>query len=169
MPKLILVLATCTATACSAGTGSRPSERAERAAPQPLLAIDTVPAQPAAVDLSGAWATGSTAEPDVRSVVLRLQCNYTPALWVMEQRGDTVRAWAIPESRAQGVRARDPVSSVAAEGRLRGVNLRMSLGASRYVLRYDSTSGHLRGTLNGAPFWAARQNIVRAQGCIPVP
>ena len=166
MPRLIILLAACTAAACSAATSSHPSERA---APQPLLAIDTMPAQPAAVDLSGAWASGSTGETDVPRLVLRLQCNYTPALWVMDQRGDTVRAWAIPESRAQGVRARDPVSRVAAEGRLRGVNLTMKLGTSRYVLRYDSTSGHLRGTLNGAPFWAVRQDIVHAQGCIPVP
>ncbi|MDQ6634236.1 MAG: hypothetical protein M3Z10_05695 [Gemmatimonadota bacterium] len=101
--------------------------------------------------------------------MLRLQCNYTPALWIMEQRGDTVRAWAIPESRAQGVPSRNQVSSVGAEGRLRGVNLTMKVGTSRYVLRYDSTSGHLRGTLNGAPFWAVRQDIVHPLGCIAVP
>jgi hypothetical protein len=165
MPRLLLLLATCAAAACSAFTGSRHVQRAEVAQP----AVDSIPIRPAAVDLSGAWATGSTNEPAVRRVALRLQCNYTPALWILEQRGDSVRAWAIPESRAQGVRAPEPVSPAAAEGRISGVNLTMRIGDTRYVLRYDSTSGHLRGTLNGAPFWAIRQDLVRPDGCIPVP
>jgi hypothetical protein len=54
-------------------------------------------------------------------------------------------------------------------GRISGADVTIRLGDSRYLLRYDSTSGHLRGTLNGAPFWAIRQEIVRPQGCIPVP
>jgi hypothetical protein len=45
----------------------------------------------------------------------------------------------------------------------------MRVGDTRYVLRYDEESGHLRGTLNGAPFWAVRQQLVRSEGCIPVP
>jgi hypothetical protein len=49
------------------------------------------------------------------------------------------------------------------------VDLAMSITGGRYVLRYDSTSGHLRGTLNGAPFWAVRQEIVRPEGCVPIP
>ena len=40
---------------------------------------------------------------------------------------------------------------------------------SRYVLRYDAESGHLRGTRNGAPFWAARQIIARAEACPGIP
>jgi hypothetical protein len=165
MSRLLLLLAICAAVACSATKGSRSIERVE---PQPPIADLTLPRH-ADLDLSGPWATGSVGEPDVTRIVMQLQCNYTPPLWVIDQRGDTVRAWAIPESRAQGVRARDPVMSVAAVGRLSGVDLAMTLGQSRYQLRYDSTSGHLRGTLNGVPFWAVRQQLVRPQNCIPVP
>jgi hypothetical protein len=56
-----------------------------------------------------------------------------------------------------------------AEGRIRGVNVRMKDSASRYVLRYDAKSEHLRGTLNGERFWAVRKELVSAGGCIPVP
>ncbi|MFL5608500.1 MAG: hypothetical protein ACJ8AD_18745 [Gemmatimonadaceae bacterium] len=168
MRRPIVLLATCAVAACSASSGSRVSERVE----VPPPAMDTAPSHAAGradIDLSGPWLSGSTGEPDVPRIVVRPQCNYGPALWVLEQRGDTVRAWTIPESRAQGIRAPDPVRSFPAEGRISGVKLTMSLGTSRYVLRYDSTSGHLRGTLNGAPFWAVREEIVRPQGCIPVP
>jgi hypothetical protein len=165
MRSLLLLLATFAGVACSASKGSRSIEHIE---PQPPI-TDPTPPQHGRVDLSGPWATGSEGEPDLPRIVVQLQCNYTPPLWVIDQRGDTVRAWAILESRAQGVRARDPVTSVAAEGRLSGVDLTMTLGQSRYRLRYDSTSGHLRGTLNGAPFWAVRQQLVRPRNCIPVP
>jgi hypothetical protein len=164
MPRLILLLAMCV-SACSASSGARPNERAEL--PPPV--VDAVPPPHAAVDLTGAWATGSAAEPAVPRIVIRPQCNYSPALWVLQQNGDTVRAWVIPESRAQGIRSLEVISKVAAEGRVSGVDLIMGAAGARYVLRYDSTSGHLRGTLNGAPFWAVREDIVRPQGCIPVP
>jgi hypothetical protein len=88
---------------------------------------------------------------------------------VIQQNGDSVRAWVIPESHAQGVPAPHLVSMVAAEGRVSGVALTMGIAGGRYVLRYDTTSGHLRGTLNGAPFWAVRQEIVRPEGCVPIP
>ena len=165
MPRLILLLATCAAAACSASTGARANEGAELQPP----AVPSVPRRHADVDLSGAWASGSTGEPNARRIVIRPPCNYGPALWVIQQSGDTVRAWAIPESHAQGVRAPDPVAPVAAVGRVSGVDLTMSLGSARYVLRYDSTSGHLRGTLNGAPFWAIREEIVHPEGCIAIP
>jgi hypothetical protein len=165
MRPLPLLFAAFVAVACSVLKGARSIERVE---PQPPIA-DSTPPRHAAVDLSGPWASGSEGEPDVPRIVVQLQCNYTPPLWVIDQRGDTVRAWAIPESRAQGVRARDPVTSAPAEGRLSGVDLTMTFGHTRYRLRYDSTSGHLRGTLNGAPFWAVRQQLVRPQHCIPVP
>ena len=97
------------------------------------------------------------------------QCNYSPADWIIEQSGDTVRAWQIPESHAQGIATREAVSRVATEGWVSGVDLVMGMSGTRYVLHYDSTSGHLRGTLNGTPFWAVRQEIVRPDGCIPVP
>jgi hypothetical protein len=165
MPRRLLLLATCAAAACSASTGSRHVERAELSHP----AVDSVPIRPAAVDLSGAWATGSANEPAAPRVVLRLECNYSPSLWVIQQTGDLVRAWAIPESRAQGILSTQPVRTAAAEGQISGVDLTMRIADARYVLRYDSTSGHLRGTLNGAPFWAVRQDLVRAEGCIAVP
>jgi hypothetical protein len=127
------------------------------------------PRRHADVDLSGAWANGSTAEPAAAQIVIHVECNYSPSLWVIQQRGDTVSSWTIPESRAQGIAAPHTPAPVAAVGRISGVNLTMSLGEARYVLRYDSTSGHLRGTLNGAPFWAIREDIVRPEHCIPVP
>jgi hypothetical protein len=164
MSRLIALLAAC-AAACSASSGSPPNQRTELQA----SAVDSIPRRRTDVDLTGAWASGSTNEPNVPRIVIRPECNYSPSLWVIQQSGDTVRAWAIPESRAQGIRVERPVSTVAAEGRLSGVDVTMRLGDSRYLLRYDSTSGHLRGTLNGAPFWAIRQEIVRPQGCIPVP
>ena len=165
MRRLIISLATCGAAACSASVGSHPNERAEL---QPRLG-DSVPSRHADVDLSGAWATGSAGEPDVTRIVIRLVCNYTPALWVLQQNGDTVRAWAIPESRSQGVRSPYTASSVLAEGRISGVDLTMRVAGSRYRLRYDSTTGHLRGTLNGAPFWGVRKEIVRPEGCVAIP
>jgi hypothetical protein len=165
MPRLIILLAACAAAACSASTKAHTNDRATR---QPSE-IDTLPVRDAVVDLTGAWASGSTNEPNVPRIVIRPECNYSPALWVLQQNSDTVRAWDIPESRAQGIRVERPVSTVAAVGRISGADVTMRLGDSRYLLRYDSTSGHLRGTLNGAPFWAIRQEIVRPQGCIPVP
>jgi hypothetical protein len=165
MPRLILLLATCCAAACSASAGAHPDERPEL---EPH-AVVTVPRRYASVDLSGAWATGSAGEPDVPRIVIRPPCNVGPALWVIQQNGDSVRAWVIPESHAQGVPSPHPVSMVAAEGKVSGVNLTMSISGSRYVLRYDSTSGHRRGTLNGAPFWAVRQEIVRPEGCVAIP
>jgi hypothetical protein len=130
---------------------------------------DTLPLRHASVDLTGAWATGSEGEPAERQLVLRLQCNYTPRLWLIEQSGDTARLWVIPASHAQGVASPQSVSSAPTVGRVSGTDLTLGTTGARYVLRYDSTSGHLRGTLEGAPFWAVRQELVRPEGCIPVP
>jgi hypothetical protein len=80
-----------------------------------------------------------------------------------------VRVWVIPASHAQGIHTTQRVSAVGATGRVSGLDLTMDAAGARYLLRYDSTSGHLRGTLNGAPFWAVRQDIVRPERCIPVP
>ena len=165
MSRPIVLLAVCAAAACSASTAARTTERVDGEAP----AIEVGPRSHADVDLTGAWATGSVGEPAVPRLVLHLQCNYSPPLWVIEQSGDSVRAWTIPASRAQGVRSAEPVARAAAEGRVSGVDLVMGTADVRYVLRYDSTSGHLRGTLNGAPFWAVRLDVVQPEGCIPVP
>lgn len=123
----------------------------------------------AIVDLTGTWATGSLDEPDVRRVSLQLQCNHMPPLWVLQQGGDTVSLWQIPESYTQGVPSRQAVSKVALKGRLSGSDLTLEMPGTRYVLHYDSASGHLRGTLNGAPFWAVPQDVIHPTGCIPPP
>lgn len=154
------------AGACSATPASRAAERADVAAP----IVDSLPTRPAEVDLNGTWATGSANEPTARRLQLQPPCNFGPAIWALDQRGDTLRLWVIPESHAQGIATRGPAaSSVPLMGRISGVDVVLGAAATRYRLRYDSTSGHLRGTLNGAPFWAVRQDIVRPQGCIPVP
>jgi hypothetical protein len=101
--------------------------------------------------------------------VLHPQCNYSPSLWIIQQDGDMVRAWMIHESWAKGVPNAQAVSNAPAEGRVSGVDLIIGTSGARYVLRFDSTSGHLRGTLSGAPFWAVPLDIVRPQGCIAVP
>ena len=164
--RLVRLLAFTFAAACSATPASRADERTDIATP----VVDSLPGRPPAVDLTGTWATGSTNEPTVSRLELHPPCNFGPALWALEQRGDTLRLWRIPESHAQGIAAPHPVSSsVPLEGRVSGVDLVIGTGATRYRLRYDSTSGHLRGTLNGAPFWAVRQDVVRPEGCIPVP
>lgn len=163
--KLIVLLAPLGLVACVARTQSSKTDRPDE---QPPVA-DSVSRTHADVDLTGSWATGSAGEPEARKIELRLQCNYTPPLWVLEQTGDTVSAWLLPESRAQGVRSPEPVARVAAKGRVSGVDLTLQMPGTRYVLHYDSRSGHLRGTLNGAPFWAVRQEIIHPTGCIPPP
>lgn len=165
--RLVRLLTVTVASACTATPASRAGERAEVATP---AAVDSLPTRPPEVDLTGTWATGSTHEPTVARLELHPPCNVGPALWALEQRGDTLRLWRIPESHAQGIAAPRPASSsVPLEGRISGVDLVIGTSATRYRLRYDSTSGHLRGTLNGAPFWAVRQDVVRPEGCIPVP
>ena len=131
---------------------------------------DVVFAAQPGVDLSDAWATGTTGEPAAKRIVFKEECNYTPSRWVTQQNGDTVRAWQFPEHHAQGIASPAPLMSNApAQGRLRGVDLVMTRGDDRYVLHYDTTSGHLRGTFNGAPFWAVPLDIVRREDCIAVP
>jgi hypothetical protein len=164
MLRVIIPLTAC-ALACSASIPSHTKEGAEG----PASITDSVRSADAAVDLTGTWATGSTGEPDVRRIVLRPECNQSPAVWLVEQKGDTLRTWTIPASHAQGVRSAPPASAAAAEGQVSGVDVTLRMPGSSYILRYDSTSGHLRGTRDGAPFWAVRQAIVRPQGCIPPP
>jgi hypothetical protein len=164
LPRTIILLAACFAIACSASTRSRATEPAPY---EPTA--DSIRSAHADVDLTGVWASGSTAEPAARQIAIHPECNHTPALWVIQQRGDSVRAWSIPESYAKGTRTVEPVVTAAAEGRVSGVELSMGMTGARYLLHYDSTSGHLRGTLNGAPFWAVRQEVVRPGGCIAIP
>lgn len=131
---------------------------------------DSATLQPADVNISGQWATGSEGEPAARKITLNPQCLYNPGAWVIQQTGDTLEAWTFPDTWDKGTASRDPiVSSVGAKGRISGLDVTIRDGTSRYVLRYDRASGHLRGTRNGQPFWAVRQEIVRLQQCIPVP
>jgi hypothetical protein len=69
--------------------------------------------------------------------------------------------------RAQGIAIKDRSSPPAAVGRINGVHLTMRLDTLRYVLRYDRASAHLRGTLNGKPFWAIPLDIVEPGGAFP--
>lgn len=166
MRQLIILLAACAAGACSPSTHS--SAAAQSESPAPVV----VPPRTghADVDLTGTWATGSDGEPEVRQIVLHPQCNSSPSHWILEQSGDTVRSWNIPESYAKGTASTEVASSsTPAEGWISGPDLVMGTPDARYLLHYDSTSGHLRGTLNGARFWAVRVEIVRPQGCIPPP
>ena len=165
LSRVIALLVSVGACACAAHTHSTASPHAGESA----IAVDSASAAHALVDVTGTWATGSSAEPNVRRVQLRLECNYTPPLWILQQSGDTVRAFLLPEGRAQGARPPDPPPNIPAKGRLSGLSLTLEKPGSRYVLRYDSASGHLRGTLNGQPFWAVREDVIRATGCIPPP
>jgi len=124
-----------------------------------------------AVDLTGAWTTGSGSEPPAGPVVHRPQCTYHPAVWIIQQSGNTLKAWAMPERFDQGVVRRGPGAARAtgSPGTVSGADVVIDDGQDRYVLRYDRESGHLRGTRNGAPFWAARQQVVRPDLCPGVP
>lgn len=164
MQRLIVVFGVC-AAACSASTSSRENETAV----PPVPVADPVPTGPAAINVTGTWATGSAGEPEAKRIVLHPQCNYSPAVWILQQDGDTVRAWAVPESWAKGTATSESVSAAPTEGRVSGVDVVIGTSGARYVLRFDSTSSHLRGTLNGAPFWAVPLEIVRPEGCLAVP
>ena len=121
-------------------------------------------------DLSGRWITGSDDEPAAREIRLQRDCRYTPAAWLLDQRGDSVYAMQAKESWARGVAEPPEPMPAMAMGRLRGHKLVLRDGANRWVLAYDDRSGHLRGTLNGRSFWALRQILEEpTERCIPVP
>lgn len=165
MQGLIILLAACVTAACSASTGSPASKAEER----PVRAADPVRRGHADVDLTGAWTTGRGDEPAARQVVLQPQCNYSPGFWAIEQSGDTVRAWNFPARESKGTPSTEVVSKVPAVGWVSGVDLVLPTAGARYLLRYDSTTGHLRGTLNGEPIWAVRLEIVTPTACLAVP
>src|SRR5687768_8477950 len=122
-------------------------------------------------DLSGGWATGSANEPPPGPVVQHPSCAQNPAVWIIQQSGNTLKAWAFPESFNQGIKRAGPGPErvEGSPGTISGVDVLIVDAESRFVLRYDTKSGHLRGTRNGAPFWAARQKIVRAGECPGIP
>jgi hypothetical protein len=161
MHRLALLIV-ATAAACS--TSNRPRNEPMLDPLRPLGGALVAPG----VDLTGTWMTGTEREPSEREIVLRPQCNYSPAVWIIHQAGDTVHARALPGRYAQGTRA-TPVSMTAAIGRISGLAVRLEMPGLHYALRYDSTSGHLRGTLNGGAFWAIRQKVIPPPGCLPPP
>jgi hypothetical protein len=163
--RIVVALGMCAQVSC-ASTGPR-------AAIPPLRDADTASVEllAPATDLSGGWATGSANEPPPGPVVQRPPCAHNPAVWIIEQSGNALKAWMFPESFNQGIKRAGPGPERVAgsTGTISGVNVRIDDGESRFVLRFDAESGHLRGTRNGVPFWAARQHIVRAEACPGIP
>ena len=120
MHRMMSLLAICAAAACA----TPPRAPATVIAEPPAPALDSSPPARAGIDLSDAWATGSTNEPAAKRLAFQEQCNYTPSRWITQQEGDTVRAWQMPEQHAQGIASSEPkVRAPAAEGRLSGVIL----------------------------------------------
>ena len=126
---------------------------------------------PAPFDLSGSWSTGrGAAEPAAAMVMLHTECPYHPAAWVIQQTRDSIQAWTFPESFDQGIASKQPPQlHVPARGRVAGLDVTVQNETSHYRLRYDPASGHLRGTLNGVPFWAVRQSVMRPGFCPGIP
>ena len=122
------------------------------------------------LDLSGRWITGASDEPTAREIRYQRDCRYTPGAWLLDQSGDSVYAWPMKEQWAKGTASPPEPMPRQATGRLRKHHLILSDGSDRWVLDYDGRSGHLRGTLNGKPFWAMRQILEEPkEQCIPVP
>ena len=165
-PRLLAVLAACATAACSASSGARAPE-------QPVLRTSStsVTLLPPGVDLTGSWATGSGPEPATASITLHPDCTYNPPAWVIKQTGNLIEAWTFAGSYNQGIvtRSPGPARVMASPGTISGFDVGISDGPTRYVLRYDEASGHLRGTRDGTPFWAVRQVVVRTQACPGVP
>ena len=148
------MLCSVMAAACSPPPARQP------VVPEP--ASEQTPLLPPAVDLSGGWATGEGNEPPHGPVNPHPSCAYNPAVWLIQQKGNALRAWAFPESYNQGIARREPLARISPDsGSISGSDLRIVGADVRIVARYDSASGHLRGTRNGKPFWAARQIIAR--------
>ena len=146
---MLLVMAACVAP------------RPRQPAPAPAEPVTTSP-RPPITDLSGGWATGSEGEPPAGPVTLRPGCAHNPAVWIIQQQGNALQTWAFPQSFNQGIARADPVQRTPAiPGTISGDSVSIRDGDVRVVLRYDAQSGHLRGTRDGVPFWAARQVIVR--------
>lgn len=166
MSRSAILLAAYLAGACSASAGSRSLERTEI-----RTTTTSVTLLPAGVDLTGSWATGTGPGPAVARVTLHPSCTYNPPAWIIRQTGNLLEAWAFPESYNQGIVVRGPGRAriAAARGTISGLDVAIDDGGTRYALRYDETSGQLRGTRSGEPFWAVRQEVVRTHACPGVP
>lgn len=133
--------------------------------------LAAAPLLPPVIDLSGQWYTGQGPEPDAPRMVLHPACSINPAAWVLQQRGNDISAWTFAESFNQGIVSPGPGPEVnrGTPGTISGADVILDDGVTRYVLRYDAASEHLRGTRNGAAFWAVRQTVVRLSACPGVP
>src|SRR5687767_2931463 len=123
------------------------------AASVPLISSDTARVEllTPVTDLSGGWATGSVNEPPPGPVVQHPSCANNPAVWIIQQTGNTLKAWAFPESFNQGIKRAEPGPErvPGSPGTISGNDVLIADGESRFVLRYDAESEHLRGTRNG--------------------
>jgi hypothetical protein len=159
--SLSLLLLSVMAAACAPPAARQPVV--------PETAPEQTPPKPPAVDLSGGWATGDANEPPNGPVRQQPSCAYNPAVWIIQQTGNALRAWAFPESYNQGIARREPLARISPDsGTISGNDVRIAGDGSHIVARYDSVSGHLRGTRNDRPFWAARQIIIR-EACPGIP
>lgn len=165
--SLAVLLAACVTGACTGSAGPRAPEQAAPQTPaiQPLVLLAPE------VDLSGTWATGSGPEPASPRITLHPDCTHHPAAWVIKQSNNTIQAWAFTESYDQGIAVRGPGPArvMGSPGTISGLDVSIDDGETRYALRFDKETGHLRGTRNGATFWAVRQVVVRSGACPGVP
>lgn len=131
------------------------------------------PFQEPDTNLSGTWSVGGgdQPEPQALTVVLHPTCVVVPPAWLLEHQDSSIRAWSFPERYNQGIKAANDATARVkpAEGWVSGPDVVIQDESYVYVLRYDRTSTHLRGTRNGAPFWAVRQQVVRTGACPPPP
>lgn len=162
----IALVAVCALAACS-----RPGSAAPGAPPVRVASAPSVPFLPPGTDLTGTWASDSTAEPAIATITVYPGCAYNPAVWIIKQTGNTIEAWAFAASYNQGIATKGPGPArvAASPGQISGLDVTIDDGQYRYLLRYDVLSGHLRGTRNGRPFWAARQKVVRTEACPGFP
>jgi hypothetical protein len=153
--------ATSGCSRATAAAGTTPATTA--ASPAVLL--------PPATDLTGSWSADSGAEPLTATIRLNPPCTYHPPVWVVQQTGNQLEVWAFPARYEQGIAVKGTgVARTAAwPGYISGIDVRIDDGETRYELRYDSASTHLRGSRNGRPFWAVRQVVARTGGCPGVP
>ncbi len=161
--RFFALFAVCTVVACS-----RP---ATPVAVQPAPAPEEIVPLPAGTDLSGTWATGIGTPPALPVITLHPECTHHPAAWLIKQTGNTIESWMFPESYDQGIAVKGPGVSriVASPGVISGMDVTIDDDSYRYRLRYDPESQQLRGTRDGAPFWAVRQKVVRTSLCPGVP
>ena len=155
--------------------GACAGSRTPAAAPPVTYAVPPMPnpLQEPDTNLSGTWSVGDKqqSEPQVATVVLHPTCVDVPPVWLLEQQGNTIRAWSFPQRYNQGIKSPNETTArvTPAEGWVSGADVVISDGSSVYVLRYDRASTHLRGTRNDKPFWAVRQQVVRTGACAPPP